>query len=83
MGESDPNPPGCGCPYGRFGNHAPECPAHVNNLTRGLAEKLESASDAEDPRAALAAVIKPLRDEHETHRERLDPTCPFCTGDIT
>jgi hypothetical protein len=48
-----------------------------------LADRVQRAADADDPRAAMAALLKPLREEHDTHRERLNPTCPYCTGDIT
>lgn len=43
-----------------------------------IAEKL----DAVDSREGLKSVLGPIRKEHDKHA-KLDPSCPFCTGDIT
>lgn len=42
------------------------------------ADAIAAASSREE----LASVLGPIRRAHDEHR-RLDPACPFCTGDIT
>lgn len=47
-----------------------------------LAKKCSDASEAEDPGAALRAVVRPLYDEHQNHKS-LVAGCVFCEGIIT
>lgn len=59
----------------------------VSSMVRHLVQREARALqlDAAQSREDLLGLIRPLRTAHEAHdlRERMDPTCPFCTGDIT
>ena len=45
-------------------------------------ETLPQTVERCDTRQALCEALVPLREEHDKHKT-LDPSCPFCTGDIT
>jgi len=54
----------------------------VDAELKGLATRFDEAAKAEDPGAALRAVVQPLYDEHQGHKSLVDG-CPFCMGVIT
>ncbi len=53
-------------------------------MSEPKAEDTVRQLESVETREQLRAILKPIRDAHDEHRDPFDyPDCPFCNGAIT